>query len=131
MEKDDDVFRTTTIENRHNEFGHEILNPIPMQPPIGFKPEPSMFDVIRQQIRQAQLAGDTILDENEDEADDFDIEDDPVDYQSRWENDTIPSMKDLKARHARLLAEEANLNAQNPGRDSAPRSSTPEPTLDH
>lgn len=124
---------TTDHTNRHNEFGHEVLNPTPMQPPVGYKPIPSLLDTIREQIRAHHLSTIDMDPETEEEADDFDIPDDPVDPQSRWENDTIPSLKEMKARRERLEEELRNLEAQNPPRGEAahPSTSLPEPLLDN
>lgn len=58
--------------------GHEILDPTPMAPPVGFKPQPSMVEIVRQQIasdRLAQEAEELGL-ETFDEANDFDVDDD-------------------------------------------------------
>jgi len=43
--------------------------------------------------------------ETEEEADDFDIADDPI-IQSRWENDLVPSIKETRARLRELEAQE-------------------------
>lgn len=58
--------------------GHERLDPTPMAPPLGWKPEPSMVEIIR-----AQIAGERLRQEAEaagmesfEEADDFDVDDD-------------------------------------------------------
>lgn len=110
--EDPNVYLTTDHTNRHNEFGHEILNPTPMQPPLGYKPVPSLLDTIREQIRAHHLSTIDMDPETEEEADDFDIPDDPIDPQSRWENDTIPSVKEMRARRERLEEELRNLEAQ-------------------
>lgn len=47
----EDVYKTTDKTNRHNEEGHEILNPTPMQPPLGYKPQLSLAEQIRLQVR--------------------------------------------------------------------------------
>lgn len=104
----EDVFKTTDRKNRFNVHGHEILNPTPMQPPLGYKPALSLAEQIRLQVRTLKNLEDNEP-ESEDEADDFDIEDDPI-IQSRWENDMIPSIKEVRAA-ARKLEEEAKLYA--------------------
>jgi len=48
-----DVFRTTDKTNRHDENGGECLNPIPMQPPLGYKPQLSLREQIAIGVRQA------------------------------------------------------------------------------
>lgn len=110
----EDVYKTTDKNNRFNEDGHEVLNPTPMQPPLGYKPQLSLSEQIRQQVRQLKNLED--LDpETEEEADDFDIEDDPQ-PQSRWENDMIPSIKETRAR-IRALEEQEKLYAKPPEKE--------------
>lgn len=107
----DDVYKTTDKHNRFSEDNKEILNPTPMQPPLGYKPSLSLVEQIRQQIRQFKQLDDTDP-ETEEEADDFEIDEDPV-MPSRWENDTIPSIKESRAT-MRRLEEQARLYAVPP-----------------
>lgn len=118
----EDVYRTTDKYNRFDENGHEILNPTPMQPPLGFKPIPSLVEQIRMQVRQLKHLDD-MEPETEEEADDFEIDDDPT-PQSRWENDMIPSIKETRAR-IRALEEQEKRYAAPP---QAARPSTPQVT---
>lgn len=104
----EDVYKTTDKHNRFDANGHEILNPTPMQPPLGYKPQLSLAEQIRLQVRQLK-ALDDMEPESEEEADDFEIDDDPQ-PQSRWENDMIPSIKETRKR-ARELEEQMKLYA--------------------
>lgn len=104
----DDVFKTTDKWNRFNENGHEQLNPTPMQPPLGYVRQPSLAEQIRQQVASMRRLEDNEP-ETEEEADDFDIPDDPPDVQSRWENDNIPSLKETRARLRELEKQEQAL----------------------
>lgn len=104
MDFENDVFRTTDKTNRHTKDGKECLNPIPMQPPLGYKPTLTLSEQIRQQVRLLARAQD-MEPETEEEADDFDIADDPP-IQSRWENDMIPSIKETRARLRELQEQE-------------------------
>ncbi|UDN67559.1 hypothetical protein [robinz microvirus RP_44] len=106
-----DVYRTTDKYNRFSEDNKEILNPTPMQPPLGYKAAPSLVEQIRQQVRQFKHLEDTEP-ETEEEADDFEIDDDPQPV-SRWENDMIPSIKETRAR-LRTLLEQEKLYAKPP-----------------
>jgi len=99
-----DVYRTTDKHNRHDENGKEILNPTPKAPPLNYKPQMSIADQIRQQVRA--LRDIDMEPETEEEADDFDIDDDPP-IPSRWENDLIPSIKETRARRRELEREAA------------------------
>lgn len=103
-----DVFRTTDKRNRHDENGHEVLNPTPVAPPLGYNPAPSLVEQIRQQVRAFKQLDDQEP-ETEEEADDFECEDDPLPT-SRWENDMIPSIKETRAR-LRALEEQERLYA--------------------
>lgn len=56
--------------------GSEILDSTPMQPPIGYNPQPSMFDVMRKMIADHQREIAEAGFETPEEADDFDVQDD-------------------------------------------------------
>lgn len=120
----DDVYRTTDKRNRFTENGEEVLNPTPMQPPLGYKKQLSLAEQIRQQVRQLKHLDDNEP-ETEEEADDFEIEDDPA-PPSRWENDLIPSIKETRQR-ARALEEAARLYAA-PPEPTQHEPDPPEPT---
>lgn len=60
-----------------NEQGQLIPDPVPMAPPIGYKPQPDMMEMIRHQVRLASIEAERAGLESEDEADDFDVDDDP------------------------------------------------------
>lgn len=60
------------------ENGAEVPDPTPHEPPIGYRPQPSMFEVIRDMIRQEKMR-DALAEadlETPEEADDFDVGDD-------------------------------------------------------
>lgn len=86
-------------KTRHNEDGEELLDPTPMQPPLGYKKTLSLSEQIAQQIRRMKLEilNDESIQETDEEADDFNIGDDyePI---SKHENDHIPSIGELKKR---------------------------------
>lgn len=119
-----DEYRTTTRDERFKGGRLEFLNPTPLQPPIGHKPIPSLFDTIREQIKLHRLAEFDMEPESEDEADDFDIADDPIDPHSPWENDHIPTLKNMKERTAalerQLAQEEQRQAAQQNSQQSNP-----------
>lgn len=124
----EDVFKTTDKYNRHSEDNKEILNPTPMQPPLGYKPSLSLSEQIRQSVRQ-HLAMVDMDPETEEEADDFEIDEDPI-MESRWENDMIPSIKETRAR-IRALEEQEKLYAnpeQPPVAPAAPAPAAAAPT---
>lgn len=69
--------------------GAEILDSTPMQPPIGYNPQPSMFDVMRKMIADHQRELAEAGFETPEEADDFDVDDD-FDPTSPYEHDFDP-----------------------------------------
>lgn len=60
-----------------NDRGELIPDPVPMAPPIGYRPQPDMMQMIRDQVRLASIEAERQGLETEDEADDFDVGDDP------------------------------------------------------
>lgn len=115
-----------------NDQGQLVPDPIPMAPPVGFKPSPSMTDLIRQQVlavsREAQRAGYDSLDD----ADDFDVGDDQ-EIQSPYELDEeseVP-IRVLQARAEQAQNEyiqakrDAGLRMQDDGAFAPP---SPQPT---
>lgn len=91
----DDQYKTTDKWNRFDEDGREILNPTPVSPPLGYRKTPSLSDQIREQVLALHRLEKDFEPETEEEADDFDIDDDPAPV-SRWENDMVPSIKELR-----------------------------------
>lgn len=79
--------------SRHDINGRELLDPVPMSPPVGYKKQPSMFDTIRGMVRSARLAEEAEAAgmETFEEADDFDIEDDPPDPSTPYETRFDPA----------------------------------------
>lgn len=83
--------------DKHDENGGEVIDPTPMQPPLGYKKTLSLSEQIAQQVRIANLKilEDMALEETEDEADDFNVGEDFEPY-SPHENDHMPSLGNLK-----------------------------------
>lgn len=95
---------TKWSEIRHNENGEEILNDTPMQPPLGYRRAPSLAEQIRAQVIAAKLEELDQLEETEDDADDFEVGDD-YEPLSSYENDHIPSIKELRRQVSEINAE--------------------------
>lgn len=93
------------MRTRVDEKGRELVDSKPMQPPVGYRRQPSLAEQIREQVRLAKLELEYEVQETVDEADDFDIPDDPADPSSPWENDTIPTLKSVQERYQRLEAD--------------------------
>lgn len=96
---------------RHNDAGEEMLDPVPMQPPLGYKRTPTLSEQIAQQVRRMklELLQDDSVSETDEEADDFEVGDDfePI---SPHENDHIPSIKQLKAKAKEINDQIAEAN---------------------
>lgn len=105
-----------------NPDGTPILDPTPMAPPIGYKKQPSMVEIVRDMVRGERLrqAAEEMGAESFEEADDFDIPDDPVQLRSQWENDFEPSVQEL------LEAGREALAAKSP--PDSPPAATPKPS---
>lgn len=69
------IFRWRT--KKLDDEGRELSDPIPMAPPLGYTPEMSIIEIVRQQIRGEHLRIAALQAEAEtfEEADDFDVED--------------------------------------------------------
>ena len=76
--------------------GREWNDGTPMEPPLGYKRQPTMVEIVREQIRSHHLA--MLAMENDletfEEADDFDVGDD-YDPRTAYENDFDPSVEEL------------------------------------
>lgn len=65
---------------RQDWYGAEHPDDTPMAPPIGYKKQPSMVEIVREAVRSEHLRLEALRAEQEtfEEADDFDVPDDPV-----------------------------------------------------
>lgn len=81
-------FQLPPKKNPRQKDGAEILDPRPVAVPVGFKTSETMDQRIKRIIEHSLSvrARDTGL-ESFEEADDFDIDDDPVDPSTPWEDD--------------------------------------------
>lgn len=89
---------TGEVYSELDELGREILDDTPMAPPVGFNPQPSLAETIRNMVRSerlAQEAGEHDL-ESFEEADDFDVGDD-YDPSTPYENDFDPPYREIAA----------------------------------
>lgn len=87
----------------HNKNGEEILDPTPVNIPIRFRVPTPLNERIRQMVRQeASLYAKNNGDETFDEADDFNISDDPADPSSPWEEDFDPEVPHIASREAEI-----------------------------
>lgn len=80
------------LKARLDERGHEVVSNVPMQPPLGYKKEPSVSDRIREMVRSEMLRREVEAAglETMEEADDFDVDDDPIDPSTPFEENFDP-----------------------------------------
>lgn len=97
------------LEKGLNPDGSPILDPTPIAPPIGYVKAPSMVEIVRDMVRGERLRSEALAAgaETFEEADDFDIPDDPPQLRSQWENDFEPSVQELMAAGREALAKKS------------------------
>lgn len=97
------------VEKGLNPDGSPVLDPTPLAPPIGYKKQPSMVEIVRDMVRSERLRQEVLAQDKEtfEEAEDFDVEDDPELMRSPWENDFEPDLKDILAAGKEALAAKA------------------------
>lgn len=75
----------------HNQNGEEILDQTPVNVPLGFKRPMTLNERMKQMVREeASRIAQEHGAETFEEADDFNISDDPIDPTSPWEEDFDP-----------------------------------------
>lgn len=89
-----------------NDAGEFIPDATPIAPPIGYKEQESMVDIVRRMVRDEQLARDLDAEgvETFEEADDFDVGDEGEDLKSGHENDFDPPVKELVSEGKKEIA---------------------------
>lgn len=77
--------------------GRLIPDPTPIAPPVGYKKQPSMVEIVRDMVRSEQLAAAARASGKEtfEESEDFDVGDDPDLMRSPWENEFDPPLQTL------------------------------------
>lgn len=92
-------FSPETGERIHDEAGREIPDPTPVAPAIGHKSGPTLREQMRAMIAELNAEAAAAGFETLDEADDFDIPDDPEAPVTDYELDAdLPSIAELKER---------------------------------
>lgn len=73
--------------------GSEIPDPTPIAPPVGYKKQPSMVEIVRDMVRSERLRQEAEAGGfgSFEEEDDFDVGDD-LDPHSQWENEFEPEI---------------------------------------
>lgn len=97
--------------------GTQILDPVPLAPPIGYKKTPSMVEIVRDMIRSERLAAEAAAMGHEtfEESEDFDVGDEDPLMRSPWENDFDPPLETLLQAGREELARRRSAEAQQGG----------------
>lgn len=100
--------RVRSKSRERHENGMEILDPVPMQPPLGYRKQPSMMDTVRAQVQAHHRRLAEMEPETFEESDDFDVGDEDELPHTRWENDFEPSVRELQALARQQQQDRAN-----------------------
>lgn len=101
-----------------NDEGKFIPDSVPVAPPLGYKRQPSMVEIVRNMVRSEKLAEEArnAGAETFEESEDFDIDDEPEDLRSGWETEFDPPLDEIQRaveeeRAAQLISAGANPTA--------------------
>lgn len=98
--------------------GAEIADGTPMEPPVGYVRQPSMFDNVREMVKREMALRMQYEDETQDDEEDFDVPDydEPVSPHTYTEDDermvraeVVRLNKEIADKQARLKAQEEEL----------------------
>lgn len=98
----------------------EKPDPVPVAPPLGYKKTPSLSEQIRDMVRSEKLAADLAAKgvETFEEADDFNIPDDPIDpsspYEADFEGDAAGALREAARPPERAYASVEEFLTANP-----------------
>jgi len=105
--------------HRLDECGREIVDGRPMQPPVGYVEQPSIFEQMRAAMVEASLRAASMGMETEEEANDFYIEDDPESgvppSQYQYDEDHVLEEMASRMREDYATATESNVVSESPG----------------
>lgn len=113
--------------------GRQVPDPVPLAPPIGYKKQPSMVEIVREMVRGERLKQ-AVLEaghETFEEAEDFDVGDENAEeLRSGFENDFDPPLSEiLSAGQTEQKRKAKNPPSDGPGAPEKPAPKTPSPDL--
>lgn len=75
------------VSSGQDDRGRELPDPVPMAPPVGYRQPPTLADMIRRMVQSEVLRRAAAVEEFDsfEEAEDFEIEDDPIDPKTPYE----------------------------------------------
>lgn len=116
--------------------GTPIVSNVPLAPPIGYKKQPSMVEIVRDMVRGERLKQEAMAAGHEtfEEAEDFEIGDEPELLRSPWENQFDPPIDEvlkagreaIQARQKAPEPEPGGEGAKPPRKPPAPAAAVPE-----
>lgn len=85
------------LEKGIDEYGNFVVSDVPMAPPIGYKKQPSMVEMVREMVRSERLRAEAEAADAEsfEESEDFDVDDDPDYPHTPWTNDFDPPLREI------------------------------------
>lgn len=103
-----------------------VPDPVPLAPPIGYKKQPSMVELIRDMVRGERLAAEALASGHEtfEDAEDFEVGDEPDYPQAPYGNDFDPPLKELLKAGDAAVKDKAQKDAEK--KQPAPRGSKSE-----
>lgn len=119
------------LERGLDENGKFEPDATPMAPPIGYKKQPSMVEIVRNMVRSERLAAELAAQGQEtfEEADDFDVDDDPPDMRSGWENDFDPPVSELVAAGREVMEARRKAQEERSGEAGVSPAAKPKPPV--
>lgn len=97
--------------------GRELLDSTPMAPPVGYKKQPSMVEIIRNMVRSERLKSEAEAagKESFEDADNFEVADDEGELpRSTFENEFDPPVKELLHAGNEVVKEKAKKKVASP-----------------
>lgn len=93
-------------QRRLSPDGREIPSSVPVAPPVGYKKQPSMVEMVREMVRSERLRQEVAAAgaETFEEAEDFDVGDEPDMASTPYENDFDPPLSELLQAGSQELA---------------------------
>ena len=92
-----------------NVDGSIVGDPVPIEPPIGYERQPSMMELVRDMVRSEKFKEGLGENESFEEADDFDVGDEPDLLRSPHEFENQPSIAELAEEGRKSLEEKERL----------------------
>lgn len=112
------------LERGLDEHGRLIPDPVPIAPPVGYRKQPSMVEIVRDMVRGEKMRQAALESGHEtfEESEDFDVGEDGEDLMSGYENDFDPPLSEIareveaeRARSQPAKAVDASVDASSSG----------------